>query len=205
MNSIEMTAKTTEDAISQGLEKLGVGISDVRVEILEEGSKGLFGLFGSRPAKVRLTLIEEETEDDVREIFSSAQTPKEEKPEKPEAPVKAEPKKPAPKAEKPAQEKKPRQKEPSVKAEKPAKAERTAKAEKQEYSKLKKLRWTLLTNGQKLTSDKTEHLQSIVQSRQREPYTCIGEICCAKRSTHTRSCSSCYVSNQYRKAGRVQQ
>ena len=37
-----------------------------------------------------------------------------------------------------------------------------AKAEKQEYSKLKKLRWTLLTNSNKLTSDKTEHLQSIL-------------------------------------------
>ena len=36
MNSIEMTAKTTEDAISAGLEKLGVSISDVKVEILEE-------------------------------------------------------------------------------------------------------------------------------------------------------------------------
>ena len=34
MTSIEMTAKTTEDAISQGLEQLGVSISDVKVEIL---------------------------------------------------------------------------------------------------------------------------------------------------------------------------
>ncbi len=30
-------------------------IGDVSVEILEEGSKGLFGFFGSREAKVRLT------------------------------------------------------------------------------------------------------------------------------------------------------
>ena len=70
MTSIEMTAKTTEDAISHGLEQLGVSISDVKVEILEEGSKGLFGLFGSRPAKIRLTLVEEESGDEVREIFT---------------------------------------------------------------------------------------------------------------------------------------
>jgi transposase len=38
-----------------------------------------------------------------------------------------------------------------------------AKAEKQEYSQLKKLRWSLLTNGEKLSERKTEHLQSILQ------------------------------------------
>ena len=40
----------------------------------------------------------------------------------------------------------------------------TAKNEKQEYSQLKKLRWTLLTNGDKLSESKTEHLQSILQN-----------------------------------------
>ena len=35
--------------------------------------------------------------------------------------------------------------------------------EKQEYSQLKKLRWSLLTNGDKLSGSKTEHLQSILQ------------------------------------------
>ena len=38
-----------------------------------------------------------------------------------------------------------------------------AKAEKQEYSQLKKLRWSLLTNGDKLSQSKSEHLQSILQ------------------------------------------
>ncbi|MBR6860286.1 MAG: ISL3 family transposase [Acidaminococcaceae bacterium] len=36
-------------------------------------------------------------------------------------------------------------------------------AEKREYSKLKKLRWTLLTNGSNLPEDKSEYLQSILQ------------------------------------------
>lgn len=38
-----------------------------------------------------------------------------------------------------------------------------AKTEKQEYSQLKKLRWSLLTNGDKLSQSKAEHLQSILQ------------------------------------------
>ncbi|MBQ7545841.1 MAG: transposase [Clostridia bacterium] len=39
----------------------------------------------------------------------------------------------------------------------------TANAEKREYSMLKKLRWTLLTNSDKLSDDRSEHLQSILQ------------------------------------------
>ena len=38
-----------------------------------------------------------------------------------------------------------------------------AKAEKQEYSQLKKLRWPLLINSNKLSDSKTEQLQSILQ------------------------------------------
>ena len=39
----------------------------------------------------------------------------------------------------------------------------TAKAEKREYSKLKKLRWTLLTNSSNLSEGSSEHLKSILQ------------------------------------------
>ena len=59
MKEYEVSARTIEEAISQGLEHLGVSISDVKVDVIEEGSKGLFGLFGSRPAKVRLTLTDD--------------------------------------------------------------------------------------------------------------------------------------------------
>ena len=58
--SYEFSAKTIEEAISLGLEELGVAISDVTVDIIQEGSKGLFGLFGSRLAKVNLTLNSDE-------------------------------------------------------------------------------------------------------------------------------------------------
>ncbi len=62
MRKYEASAKTVEEAIEQGLQELGVGIGDVDVRVLEEGSKGLFGLFGSRLAKVSLTVKEEEND-----------------------------------------------------------------------------------------------------------------------------------------------
>ena len=102
MKTYESSAKTIEEAISAGLEKLGVSISDVTIDVLEEGSKGLFGLFGSRQAKVRLTL--KETEADPLEALTAAKPARPAAPKAPEAPkpVKpAAPKAEAPKAEAP--------------------------------------------------------------------------------------------------------
>ncbi len=59
MKSIEVSARTIEEAISDGLSKLQCSISDCRVDILHEGAKGLFGFFGSKPASVRLTLLDD--------------------------------------------------------------------------------------------------------------------------------------------------
>ena len=56
MRTYEASAKTVEEAIELGLQELGVSIGDVDVQVVEEGSKGLFGLFGSRLAKVKLTV-----------------------------------------------------------------------------------------------------------------------------------------------------
>lgn len=51
--SIEMTGENVEEAIAKGLAELGAAPSDVIVEVLEEPSRGVFGL-GARPARVRL-------------------------------------------------------------------------------------------------------------------------------------------------------
>lgn len=53
---VEMTGDTVEDAVQSGLSQLGVGPNDVMVEIVEEPSRGVFGI-GARPAKVRLKLL----------------------------------------------------------------------------------------------------------------------------------------------------
>lgn len=130
MKSYESSAKTVEDAISAGLEALGASISDVTIEVLEEGSKGLFGLFGSRQAKVRLTL--QDTEDDI--LSSLTEEPKpapkaEPKPQRQEAPKPAPAKadKPAPKAEQPEKQAKPEAPKPERPAPKADKAEKPAR------------------------------------------------------------------------------
>ncbi len=53
--TLEVIAPTVEEAVEKGLNDLGLSQEDVRVEILDEGSRGLFGL-GSRQARVRLTV-----------------------------------------------------------------------------------------------------------------------------------------------------
>jgi YidC/Oxa1 family membrane protein insertase len=53
--SLEIIAPTVAEAIQQGLEQLGVPSSQVSIDILDEGSRGLFGI-GARQARVRLTL-----------------------------------------------------------------------------------------------------------------------------------------------------
>ncbi len=53
---IEVTGDDVESAIAKGLEQLGVGPGDVMVEVLEEASRGMFGI-GARPARVRLQVI----------------------------------------------------------------------------------------------------------------------------------------------------
>lgn len=53
---IETTGDSVEEAIASGLAELGVGPTDVIVEVLEEPSRGMFGL-GARPARVRLQLL----------------------------------------------------------------------------------------------------------------------------------------------------
>ncbi len=53
--SIEVEGKTVEEAIKSALEKLKLPRNQVKIEILSEGEKGLFGMPGIKPAKVRVT------------------------------------------------------------------------------------------------------------------------------------------------------
>jgi spoIIIJ-associated protein len=52
--SLEIIAPTVEEAVEEGLTKLGVTEDSVDIEVLDEGTKGLFGL-GSRQCRIRLT------------------------------------------------------------------------------------------------------------------------------------------------------
>ncbi|NPV69999.1 MAG: protein jag [Firmicutes bacterium] len=55
MRSVEKRGRTVEEAIILALEELGTDREKVTVEVLEEGAKGLFGLLGSKEARVRVT------------------------------------------------------------------------------------------------------------------------------------------------------
>ena len=123
MRSQEFTGKTTQEAIDAGLAALGVTIADVHVDVIEEGAKGLFGLFGSKPACVRLTVMEEEKEDDhgLGDLLNSfsLNEPRKKPAQKPAAP----------KPEKKPEAKKPAEKKPEVKAEVRSEAKAEVKTE----------------------------------------------------------------------------
>jgi len=53
--TLEIIAPTVEEALAQGLAQLGLPADAVSVEVLDGGSKGLFGL-GHRQVRVRLTV-----------------------------------------------------------------------------------------------------------------------------------------------------
>lgn len=56
LKTIEIEAKTTVDAIKIALKKLRAKRDGVEVKILREEHKGLFGMEGAEPAKVKVTL-----------------------------------------------------------------------------------------------------------------------------------------------------
>ena len=56
MKTIDMTGRTVDDAVKNALNELNLTEDKVDIEVLDEGSKGLFNLIGARPAKVRITV-----------------------------------------------------------------------------------------------------------------------------------------------------
>ncbi|MBO4378121.1 MAG: Jag N-terminal domain-containing protein [Clostridia bacterium] len=152
--SVDAKGKTREEAIAAGLEALDLTIDEVTVEDIEEGSKGLFGFFGSRLWTVRVTAREDEEEKDsvldTHSLFASSldepevknteskpapekKKASEKKPEKREA-APAEKSEKAEKAEKPA-EKKQSEKKPAEKEKKPAKKQAERKQKPVQESK----------------------------------------------------------------------
>jgi spoIIIJ-associated protein len=57
---IDIEGKTVQEAIGKALKELRVKRNEVKIEILCEEEKGLFGMPGAKPAKVRATLLGEQ-------------------------------------------------------------------------------------------------------------------------------------------------
>jgi len=55
--SIEVEGKTVEEAIAKALKALQLPRSKVKIQVLSEEEKGLFGMPGAKPAKVKVSII----------------------------------------------------------------------------------------------------------------------------------------------------
>ena len=81
MRSIDVTAKSVDEAIFMGIDQLGLSIDQVDIEIIEEGGRRLFGI-GSKQCVVRLTeRAPEEVERVLEEQEKQAEQEKQQKQE----------------------------------------------------------------------------------------------------------------------------
>lgn len=55
MQEIEIKGKNVEEAIRKGLQQLGCTREQAEIKVLDEGTTGLFGLMGAKPARVLIT------------------------------------------------------------------------------------------------------------------------------------------------------
>ncbi|MGG3622376.1 RNA-binding cell elongation regulator Jag/EloR [Bacillus gobiensis] len=54
MKELTATGRTVAEAVDSALKKLDVKINDIEYEVIDEGKKGIFGLFGHKPAVVKV-------------------------------------------------------------------------------------------------------------------------------------------------------
>jgi spoIIIJ-associated protein len=62
MASLETEGKSIEEAVAAACKQLNVPREKLEIEVLNSGSTGIFGIMGSKKAKVRATVIEEVVE-----------------------------------------------------------------------------------------------------------------------------------------------
>ena len=55
--SVEIEGKSIKEAVTQALRVLQLSRDKVKIEVLSEEEKGLFGMPGAKPAKVRVSVI----------------------------------------------------------------------------------------------------------------------------------------------------
>ncbi|MCI7675963.1 MAG: protein jag [Phascolarctobacterium sp.] len=58
MAFVEKTGKTVDEAVAEALKALNITADQAEIEVLEEGKKAFFGIFGGKDAKVRVTVKE---------------------------------------------------------------------------------------------------------------------------------------------------
>lgn len=63
MKTVRITAKTVDEAVEEGLKKLGLSRAEAVIRVIEQPSSGLFGLFNKKDAVVEVGAAGSETED----------------------------------------------------------------------------------------------------------------------------------------------
>jgi spoIIIJ-associated protein len=59
METYEFEGKTTEEAIENASRELHLPVEELQIDIIEPGSAGIFGLVGSKKAKIKVTVKQE--------------------------------------------------------------------------------------------------------------------------------------------------
>lgn len=70
MKYVIKTGKNIDEAVSEALSELNISRDEAKIEVLEEGTKGFLGIIGNKEATVKVTKIEDSTEDILKEIFN---------------------------------------------------------------------------------------------------------------------------------------
>ena len=58
MKQVTASGQTVDDAVQSALEQLNTGRDQVNIEIIDEGKKGMFGIFGAKRAIVKVSIQE---------------------------------------------------------------------------------------------------------------------------------------------------
>src|SRR3712207_6304903 len=77
MRSLDMSGKTVDEAVEKALTELNVTKDKVEIKVIDEGSKGIFGIFKTKDAKVHVTIKEDYKEDAkkfLRDVLNSMGT-----------------------------------------------------------------------------------------------------------------------------------
>jgi spoIIIJ-associated protein len=77
MVSHEFEGKTTEEAIQNASRELNVPAEELDIEIIEPGSAGIFGLVGSKKARIKVIIDTDEDETEALPEEAPAETPAE--------------------------------------------------------------------------------------------------------------------------------
>lgn len=78
MREITATGQTVEEAVDSALTQLNTTKDRADIEIVEEGKKGLFGLFGAKPFIVKVTVRPDPTEEAIgflKNVLAQMQIP----------------------------------------------------------------------------------------------------------------------------------